>query len=82
MNRAIRGRRNDIFFGQRLQRIGQRLHDAEKPHPVRTVAVLNPTQSLPLQDRREGKQGRKDEQDGKDGQQDREGRLNRCRRVA
>ena len=48
----IGAQRNNVFLGQRLDAVGDRLQNAERPHAIRPEAILHAPQPLALQDRR------------------------------
>ena len=52
----VRAERDDIFFGQRLDAVGDRLEEAGGADAVRAVAVLHAAQAFALEDGRDGEQ--------------------------
>ena len=63
MYRRIGAQRHNIFLGERLDAIGHRLKDSERPGAVGPDAVLNAAQPLALEYRGQGKQRRKQADD-------------------
>ena len=51
--------RHDVFFDQHLDTVGDWLKEAERPDPIRAVAILYPPENLPLQHRHERKEREK-----------------------
>ncbi len=50
MNQMIGCFRDNVLLGQHLDAIGHRLKDAEGPHSVGAVAILNPSKHFSLQE--------------------------------
>ncbi len=56
MHHRIRAQRHNIFFGQRLDAVGNRLKNPKRTHAIRAVAILHAPQPLALQQHRQRKQ--------------------------
>ena len=82
MHHRIGAQGDDVFFGQRLDAVGNGLEKSEGTNAVGTEAVLNAGQSLALEDRGQGKERRKKADDGRHAEQHSCRRLPRSRQKA
>ena len=73
---ALRG--DDVFLGQRLDAVGDRLQEAEGADAVGAEAVLDAAEAFALEDGGEGEERGKDDEDGDDGEQDGDDGLQAC----
>ncbi len=81
VHNLVRRMRHNIFLGQRLNSIGERLKKTERPHAIWAVTILNPPQSLALEDGRNREQRCKHYKDGDDREQRRQDWLKSGRRM-
>ena len=64
-HRPIGERRDPVFLGEDLDRVGDHLQQAERPHAVRPVAVLPERKQSPLHPDEAGRERQSDEEDAK-----------------
>ena len=74
---GVRAERNNVFLGERLDAVGDRLEKAERAHAVRANPVLDAAQAFALEDRGEREEAGKDADDGDDAEQHARSRLQR-----
>ena len=65
----IGDRGHNVLFGQRLDTVGNRLHDAEWSNAVGANAVLNARQPLALEDSGQCEERREDADNGDNSEQ-------------
>src|ERR1019366_513256 len=64
MNEVVRGERYDVFLGQRLDGVGDRLKQTVRSGPVWAVTVLQSAEALAFKPGGDGEQEREGDQDG------------------
>src|SRR4030095_15127710 len=59
MHNLVGTHRDDVFFDQHLDSVGDWLKEGERPAPIRAVPILYPPEDFPLQHRHERKEREK-----------------------
>jgi len=66
MHNSICTQRNNIFLGERLDAVSNRLQNSQRTNAIRAKTILNAPQSLALQDRSQSKDAGESRDDGND----------------
>ncbi len=69
MNGDIGAKRNNVFLGERLDSVGHRLKEAERPNAVGTKTILHAGEALALEDRRQREEAGENTNNGDDAKQ-------------
>ncbi len=82
VHHLVGGAGNDVFFGQRLDAVGNRLEKACRADTIGAVTILHSAQAFAFQNGRDGEQEGEYDHNGNDRQNDIRNGLEPCRQIA